>query len=79
MFAPHKDPPLGTLGGERVQGGDMGSTIKEFWARVFFRATDGDRRAPDDMRDGGGGIIEVADKNSLSRANDDAGRLKADI
>ena len=79
LFAPHEDASLGALGGEGVQRGEMSSAVEEFWMRFFFWATDSDWRTPHDMRNRGCGIVEVADENGFSGANNNAGGFEADI
>jgi hypothetical protein len=79
LFAPHEQAPLRTLGGEGIESSKMGSAIEKFGVRFFFGTTHGDRAASDNMGYRGGWIVEVTDKNSLGRADDDAGRFEPHI
>ena len=77
LLAPHEQSPWRTLRREGIKGGEMSAAIEEFGMRFLLGTTYSDRTTPDDMGYHGGGIVEVADENSFSGTDDDAGRFES--
>ena len=79
MLAPHEETAFGTSCGEWIERRLVRAFVKKFWQSLFFRTSDGDSIAIDDLCDIRILIVHVADENRLRRTNNDTRRFELHV
>ncbi len=79
LFAPHEDPAGGALRGKRIEGGLMRTFVEELRKRPLFRPAHGHDVTVDELRHARLGILQIPDHDRFGGADDDTGRLEANL